>query len=99
MLSGNEGVCPYSPKWTLREQRFIAVFGEKGQFHLSSDVSGIRFRNDQGETAHARGFTADIDYTAVVPKVIRKADGTAFFVILPHTSSAMHSKIPQNRLK
>jgi hypothetical protein len=81
VLSGNENVYPYAPKGTLSEQRFIAVFGEKGQFHLLSDVSDIRFRNAQGETAHARGFTADINHTDVVPKVSRKADGTAFFVI------------------
>ena len=46
-------------------------------------------------------ITQEVYYTAVVPKVIRKADGTAFFVILPDTSSAIHSKIPagQYRLK
>lgn len=76
-------------------QRFIASVDERGQLRLSAESTDLRVRG-RGETSgHTRRFLHDSAYVADDVLVLRKADGTGFFLFKPR---AARFEIGQHRL-
>ncbi len=87
VVAGSETTAPQEKLGVMR--RFIAPLGESGQLCLSSDGADLRLRTPDGTVDHGRRFLPDSDYDAVQnAKVLRKADGTGFFLMAPQAGSA-----------
>ena len=99
VYSGNSSEAP--PKETGVMQRFIASVNEQGQLQFPSDNLDLRVVEPGTTSGHARRFMPDKDYTPVDDaKVLRKADGTSFFMLV-HVASPIEDDITftQYRLK
>lgn len=64
-------------------RRFIASGTDQGKLRLSAYGADLRLRAADGIAAHSRRFLPDTDYAPVAAQILRKADGTGFFVIVP----------------
>ncbi|MGA9773955.1 MAG: hypothetical protein WBV94_33295 [Blastocatellia bacterium] len=87
VYAGNEADAPAGEQGVAR--RFIASGSDHGQLRLPADGAGLRLRAPDGAEGHARRFLADADYVPeAATQVLRKADGTGFFVIVPSGTQA-----------
>ncbi|MEN3370987.1 MAG: hypothetical protein V7609_3130 [Verrucomicrobiota bacterium] len=63
-------------------QRFRAPTGMPGDVQLAANAVDLRLVDRQGEVIHARRFLNDTtSYSPLAFHVLRKADGTAFFIL------------------
>lgn len=69
-------------------QRFVATLDNPGVARFDGRGVHLRVVASTGHIEHARPFLPDTDYTAVSPRVLRKRDGTAFFVTVPSIGAA-----------
>ena len=71
-------------------RRFIASPGDPGHLQLPPEGVALQLVRPDGAEVHARQFVPDADYAEVSQdalQIIRKADGTAFFImVLPADS-------------
>jgi hypothetical protein len=89
VYGGSEAEAP--PQQAAIEPRFVAVFDDRGRLRLPPSGTDLRVVEPDGEPAHARGFLSDVAYAAVTQsslRVLRKADGTAFFLLRAATGTA-----------
>lgn len=68
--------------------RFAARTGERGRCHFLGDTAELRVRNANGVIEHGRGFARD-GFATVAARVLRKRDGTAFFLFPPSGEAAL----------
>jgi hypothetical protein len=71
------------------EQRFAASLGSPGQLRFSPNGVSLRLRAPNGTIGHTRRFLPDSEYAPVDSqkvRVLRKADGTGFFLTLQGTT-------------
>ncbi|NIS81969.1 MAG: hypothetical protein GTO14_17570 [Anaerolineales bacterium] len=68
------------------EQRFVAATGSAGMMILPSNGVELRLLSPLEEVLHQRWFLPGKAYAAVTTKVLRKRDGTAFFLFVPTAS-------------
>lgn len=96
VFAGNEADAPPVEPGVIR--RFVASQGEPGQLRLSAqDGARLRIRGPGRTGGHARHFLPNRDYVTIDARVLRKADGTGFFVMPAAPGSAL--SIGQYRLK
>jgi hypothetical protein len=63
-------------------QRFRAPTGTVGDLQLTANAVDLRLVNSRGEVVHARRFlNATTSYSSAAFRILRKADGTAFFLL------------------
>jgi hypothetical protein len=78
--SGNPDHPAPTPPRVL--QRFRAPTGTAGDLQLTTNAVDLRLVNSRGEVVHARRFlNATTSYSSGAFHVLRKADGTAFFLL------------------
>jgi hypothetical protein len=63
--------------------RFAATLTDPGLVQFGGDSVDLRLLDAAGQVAHSRRFLAPSGYAAVAATVIRRADGTGFFVFVP----------------
>jgi hypothetical protein len=82
VYAGNKTDAPAEEQGVIR--RFIASGADHGQLRLPADGADLRLRTPDEAEGHARRFLADTDYVPeAAMQVLRKADGTGFFMIVP----------------
>jgi hypothetical protein len=86
VYAGNEADAPAQEPGVVR--RFIASGANHGLLRLSAVGADLRIRASDGAGGHARRFWPDADYAPVAAQVLRKADGTGFFVFVPSATPA-----------
>lgn len=87
VYAGNEAEAPAVEPGIVR--RFMAPEADRGQLRLPADGAGLRLRAADGAEGHGRRFLPDADYVDLAAtQVLRKADGTGFFVIEPSATQA-----------
>jgi hypothetical protein len=79
IYSGSSGDAP--PAQGSVWQRFRAGTGEVGDLKLAEDAVDLRLVSPDGTVAHARRFFRDGLYNPLQIRLLRKADGTAFFIL------------------
>jgi hypothetical protein len=81
-------------------RHFKSSLDEHGQLKLSNRGVDLRVVLPKQTNGHARHFFPDISYSIVTVKVLRKADGTGFCMVVP-ASAPSGSELPagQYRLK
>ena len=88
VYASNEADSPASEAGIMR--RFIASPGDPGHLQLPPEGVALQLVRPDGAEVHARQFVPDADYAEVSQdalQIIRKADGTAFFImVLPADS-------------
>jgi len=72
-LSDEPGVIPH----------FVAQLDERGRLRLSEDGAQLQVRARGLTGGHNRGFLPADEYVSLDARVLRKADGTGFFVLAP----------------
>ena len=72
-LSDEPGVIPH----------FVAQLDERGRLRLSEDGAQLQVRARGLTGGHNRGFLPADEYVSLDVRVLRKADGTGFFVLAP----------------
>jgi len=82
----NEAEQPSEESGVLR--RFVASFDEPGRLRLPAEGADLRLSTVSGVSGHARAFLPDTSYDAAAIRVLRKADGTGFFVAEPAPTPA-----------
>jgi hypothetical protein len=98
VYSGNEQAAPLDDSGLVR--RFIALGGEPGELRLPQTGADLRLVNPHGTTGHARPFLPSTDYADVPARVLRKADGTGLFIVVPSADPAGSQLTPgQYRLQ
>jgi hypothetical protein len=75
-------------------RRFVATLADRGSIRLPA--MGVELRLIAGrDVVHARSFQPDGDYESIDDvRVLRKADGTAFAVIVPSTAAPGSQLVP-----
>jgi len=68
-------------------QRFLASIGEQGHLRLSPGDTELRLIAPDETHSHARKFLPSGEYAKVNARLLRKQDGTGFFIIVPDMSS------------
>ena len=99
VYAGNKADAPADEPGLVR--RFVATLDDRGRLRLP--IQGIDLRlKAPGETGgHMRRFLPETDYAPIDSiSVLRKADGTGFFIVLP-ADSPVGSRLPfgQYRVK
>jgi hypothetical protein len=98
VYSGNERAAPPPESGLIR--RFIASGNDPGALNFPFAGVDLRVVNPNGTIAHTRRFLPGGDYASVPARVLRKADGTAFFIVVPSADPAGSHLIPgQYRLQ
>lgn len=67
--------------------RFAAGVGEDGMITFGSDSIKLRLRSPRSARGHAREFLGPSHWVTVAPRILRKADETAFFLLVPSAAS------------
>jgi hypothetical protein len=67
---------------------FIAALDERGRLQLSANGADLRLVASNGTIGHSRRFLPNDHHTTVGAKVLRKADGTGLFVLVPGATAA-----------
>ena len=80
LFSGTPSAAP--PAAPNVAQRFIGGVGERGRRQFLRGLADLRLRNVRGAVEHSRLFLRD-GYAPAAVRVLRKRDGTAFFVFPP----------------
>jgi hypothetical protein len=70
-------------------QRFRAATGQPGDVRLAEDAVDLRLVAPDGQVSHARRFLNDSLYAPAQINLLRKADGTACFIIPVGTSAGL----------
>jgi hypothetical protein len=80
---------------------FIATQETANKVPLPAEGAEFRIMSSDRTIGHVRQFLPVSNYSIINTKVLRKADGTSFFVFVPSTSSPLHSLVRrgQYRLK
>jgi hypothetical protein len=81
ILAGNAASAPSAGSNAVR--RFIASMDEHGQIKLHRSGTDLRIMSDRDSQEHVRHFLSEADYSSLSVKVLRKGDGTGFFIFLP----------------
>jgi len=81
VYAGNPNDAPPEEPGVVR--RFVASLDERGSLQLPSEGVTLRVRTPNKTGGHMRHFLPDGDYNPVDARVLRKADGTAFFLVVP----------------
>jgi len=85
VLAGNRAEAPKMEPNVVH--RFVASLDETGRIRLPMDGTDLRVRAPGSMGGHSRRFLPDKSYTPADTHIIRKADGTGFFLIVPQMSS------------
>lgn len=86
VYAGNRADAPIEEPDVVR--RFVALLDERGQLRLPPTGVDLRLRASGASEGHARRFLPPSAYDSVnAARVLRKADGTAFFVFVPVASA------------
>ncbi|MGH8067489.1 MAG: hypothetical protein ACRERE_20095 [Candidatus Entotheonellia bacterium] len=64
-------------------RRFMASLGEHGQLRLPTTGVDLRLAASGAVSGHMRTFLPESDYAPVDVRVLRRADGTGFFMVTP----------------
>ncbi len=85
VFAGNAADAPPAEPGVI--QRFAASLDERGRLRVSS-VAGadLRLVASGVPGGHSRRFLPDSDYTTVDTRLLRKADGTGFVLLMPDTN-------------
>jgi hypothetical protein len=85
VFAGNQADAPPVEPNIVR--RFVASLDEAGRIRLPVDGADLRVRAPGSTEGHGRRFLPDKAYTAVDARILRKADGTGFLLVVPQVSS------------
>jgi hypothetical protein len=83
-------------------KRLILTTEVTNRIRIPTEGVDFRIVSHDGRPGHSRQFLPESNYSTVInTKLIRKSDGTAFFIVVPLSSSPLHSQlaIGQYRLK
>jgi hypothetical protein len=84
VLSGNEAEAPSAAEQAGLARRFVATLADRGTIRLPATGVALRLVSGRDDVVHARSFLLEADYQPIDDVgVLRKADGTAFVVIVP----------------
>ncbi len=98
VYAGNKNDAPPEEPGVIR--RFIATLGERGNIQLPPEGVTLRVRLSGQTGGHMRRFLPEGAYAGVDARVVRKADGTGFFIVVPAATLQGTQLIPgQYRLK
>jgi hypothetical protein len=61
--------------------RSVALAGERGRLRLPGNGATLRIVGSDGQPSHTRTFLPDDAFAPLALRLLRKADGTAFFII------------------
>lgn len=86
VLSGNEADAPPAEPGLIR--RFVAGLDERGELDFPADGARLRVTTADGAIVHARDFLLPDDYAPVSFRLLRKGDGTGFYVVVPASTPA-----------
>lgn len=64
-----------------RVTRSVAAAGERGRTRMRGSQAMLRLVGPDGASGHMRGFIHEAGWVPISVKLLRKADGTAFFLI------------------
>jgi hypothetical protein len=81
IYAGNAADAPPEKPGVVR--RFIAALDERGHLRLPTEGAELRLRTPDGTSGHMRRFLPDTDYAPIEARVLRKIDGTGFFICVP----------------
>jgi hypothetical protein len=70
-----------SPVEAGLHRRSVTLAGERGRLRLPASVTTLRLAGPGGAAGHARSFLPDGAYVSLPLLLLRKADGTAFFLV------------------
>jgi hypothetical protein len=98
VFAGNAAAAP--PAETRVLQRFAAPLDAFGHVRLSpAGGADLRLAPPGGGEEHTRRFLPEGDYSPVAAGLLRKADGTGFFLLVPDGSQPGPRRARQYRLK
>jgi hypothetical protein len=86
VFSGNASTAP-APADNV-SYRFAALLDDPGSVRFGADAADLRLVDPNERVVHARRFFAPAVYGAVNARVIRRADGTGFVVVVPAGNAA-----------
>jgi hypothetical protein len=88
VLSGNEAEAPSAAEEAGVARRFVATLADRGTIRLPATGVELRLVSGREDVVHARSFLPEAEYQSIDDvRVLRKADGTAFVVIVPSTAT------------
>jgi hypothetical protein len=88
VLSGNEAEAPSAADQAGLARRFVATLADRGTIRLPATGVELRLVSGRDDVVHARSFLPAADYESIDDvRVLRKADGTAFVVIVPSAAA------------
>jgi hypothetical protein len=97
VLSGNESVAGTSADQAGLVRRFAATLADRGSIRLPGSEAELRLVAGSSDLLHARSFLPSADYVSIADvRVLRKADGTAFAVVVPSTQVPGSHLVPAN---
>src|SRR5204863_7855889 len=73
-------------------RRYSTPAGADGSFRLEPDGARLRLVEAGGTTLSERSFRPDAEYGPVTASLLRRRDGTAFYVLVPDGSGS--SRLP-----
>jgi hypothetical protein len=88
VFAGNELYAPSLPADPGVIRRFIASLKETGEIRLPARGTDLRLVDPAGKVGHTRRFLQESSYDPIKPTILRKADGTGFFLLMPSNSPA-----------
>lgn len=86
LFAGSETDAPADEPGVLH--RFVAGAGESGRLRLDPEGADLRLGAPGGEPGHARRLLPEAAYAPVAARVVRNADGTGFFLVVPAATPA-----------
>jgi hypothetical protein len=101
VLSGNESAAPPLANPAHLVRRFAATLSDRGTIRFPAAAAELRLVGSAPGVVHERRFLADGEYQPVADvRVLRKADGTAFMVVLPAAEAPGSLLVPaEHRLR
>ncbi len=81
------------------KQRYIASFEESGYLHFRNNQQKLRIIDKKGNNIHTKHFMNDDSYTDTPAKILRKRDGTGFFLLPTVTGDELHANTYRLSLK
>jgi len=101
VYAGNEADTPVETEGGI-VRRFISPSGSAGQLRLQAAGVILRLVMPDGSEGHVREFIPNTDYADVGPQtmqVVRRADGTGFFMMPVPTGSSTTPPLPPGRYR
>ncbi len=88
VLSGNAAQAPSAAEQAGLARRFAATLADRGTIRLPATGTALRVVAGRDDVVHARSFRPGADYQSIDDvRVLRKADCTAFVVLVPSTTA------------